>query len=349
MAEPPFKKRRGGIKQRMAASSRECMPEDSQMTKSYLADHLLEKWAWGQRSPQEVQQEAQMACRDIECLGGTPARDLVFLASLGTSGQYSNKMHKELLAWANKRCKQMVLPYFVKMDFKEPYKKQLQSMLLPHEIFSCLYHEYKETWKQIILPSSAKLKEFWELQTSHPAYSTMASVADFDKKMVPIAFHGDGTPVIGIGKIWSRQLTIFSMNSLLGLGSTKQMQVHIWSCFDETMSDQTLPQFFRILGWSLSWLQLGQWPDRDHNGKLYSASSKQGLRALTPLADGFCGTVWSLVGDWEYLSAVLKLPHYSSKANPCSLCKCTGGSEGTSWKDCRPTAAWMDLQWTPKE
>ena len=73
------------------------------------------------------------------------------------------------------------------------------------------------------------------------------------------------------------------MNSLLGLGSTKQMQVHIWSCFDETMSDQTLPQFFRILGWSLSWLQLGQWPHRDHNGKLYSASSKEGLRALTPL------------------------------------------------------------------
>ena len=81
---------------------------------------------------------------------------------------------------------------------------------------------------------------------------------------------------------------------------------------------------------------------------IHSASSKEGLRALTPLADGFCGTIWSLAGDWEYLSAVLKLPHYSSKASPCSLCKCTGGSEATSWKDCRPTAAWMGMQWTPR-
>ena len=28
MAKPLFKKRRGGIKQRMVASSRECMPEE---------------------------------------------------------------------------------------------------------------------------------------------------------------------------------------------------------------------------------------------------------------------------------------------------------------------------------
>ena len=148
--------------------------------------------------------------------------------------------------------------------------------------FSAVYFmNTKESWKQIILPSSARLQEFWDLQKPHPAYSRMASIAGFDKKMVPIAFHGDGTPVIGIGKIWGRQLTIFSMNSLLGLGSTKQMQIHLWSCFDETMSAQTLTQFFRILGWSLSWLQWGQWPDRDHNGKLYSFCLFQGRAAGT--------------------------------------------------------------------
>lgn len=59
------------------------------------------------------------------------------------------------------------------------------------------------------------------------------STPDLRNKMVPLALHGDGTPFIGIGRIWSRQLTIFSFNSLLGRGVTKDMQYHVWSCFDE--------------------------------------------------------------------------------------------------------------------
>lgn len=48
------------------------------------------------------------------------------------------------------------------------------------------------------------------------------------------------------------------------------------------------------------------------------ASRKKGG---TWLADGWTAILWSLVGDLEYLTQCLKLPHYSSKTGPCALCQ----------------------------
>ena len=81
----------------------------------------------------------------------------------------------------------------------------------------------------------------------------------------------------------------------------------------------------------------------------FAKSSEDGQRALKPLAGGFAATVWALVGDLEYLNAVLKLPHYASKSNPCALCQRTGGTASTSWKNCKPSAEWLKLQWSPDE
>lgn len=265
MAEPPLKKRKGGVKQRIAAAEREC-PGPEVADKSSLASFLLEKWAWGVLSPQDVQQFAAAACQDFLTSGATAPADLSFMASLGTAGVHKNNMHKQLMQWANRRCKEAAPSFTATIRFKEPYGRQIQSFLLPHQLFSNLYHDYPSSWKQIILPSTDRLREFWKLQKQHPAYSTVSSLPSFPSKLIPIAFHGDGTPVIGLGKIWSRALTIFSMNSMLGIGTTKDLQLHIWSCFDETMGDHTLPDFWTLLGWSLTWLRKGLWPDEDHLG-----------------------------------------------------------------------------------
>ena len=217
MAEPPLKKRKGGVKQRIAAAERECTgPEVAD--KSSLASFLLEKWAWGVLSPQDVQQFAAAACQNFLTSGARAPADLSFMASLGTAGAHKNNMHKQLMHWANRRCKEAAPSFTATIRFKEPYGRQIQSFLLPHQLFSNLYHEYPSSWKQIILPSTDRLKEFWKLQKQHPACSTVSSLPSFPSKLIPIAFHGDGTPVIGLGKIWSRALTIFRMNSILGIG-----------------------------------------------------------------------------------------------------------------------------------
>ena len=167
-----------------------------------------------------------------------------------------------------------------------------------------------------MLPSLDRLKEFWKLQRAHPQYQShpvLQSCPNFDQKMLPLAFHGDGTPVIGIGKIWSRQLTIFSWNSLLGFGMTREMQLHIWSFFDECSGPATLDEFFTILSWSFAALQTGKWPETNHLGQNYDPDSHEGKLAGTLLADGFSAIVWSLVGD------------------------------------CRMSANWLSLQWKPTE
>ena len=53
---------------------------------SQLAESLKEKWAWGQISPQEVQELAAKSCKD--CVGAVSPSDLTYLASLGTSGAH---------------------------------------------------------------------------------------------------------------------------------------------------------------------------------------------------------------------------------------------------------------------
>ena len=70
-------------------------------------------------------------------------------------------------------------------------------------------------FKSWALSFAAKIGEMYYMSPyvrhmgkKHPAYSdhpTLLANKDFTKKLVPLALHGDGTPVIGIGKIWSRQ------------------------------------------------------------------------------------------------------------------------------------------------
>lgn len=79
----------------------------------------------------------------------------------------------------------------------------------------------------------------------------------------------------------------------------------------------------------------------------YHSNFAAGRRANTWLADGFGGILWSLVGDFGYLTQCLKLPRYSSKSSPCALCQCKGDNFANSWRDCRPNAPWVNMQWKP--
>lgn len=59
--------------------------------------------------------------------------------------------------------------------------------------------------------------------------------------------------------------------------------------------------------------------NEDHKGNKYPVNSEAGKKGGTALADGYCSLLWSLVGDLEYLTQVLKLPHYGSKSSPCPM------------------------------
>lgn len=299
--------------------------------------------AFSFRRPQQI---FALGCWAPACL----AFCFMFMVVDVCLGQPRNNMHKELLSFANRKVL-LPQPYVCRLTFKQPYNQQIQMMLLPHELFSALFHSYKDAWSSMIVPNESRIKEFWDLQVLHPAYANhpiLTSNEKFRSKLIPLSLHGDGTPVIGIGKIWSRQLTTWSWNSLLGKGRTKSMQLQIWSMFDQTSSAQTLKEYWAILAWSFKVLQQGVWPSEDHKGCKFASSSAAGKKAGTWLAEGYAGILWTLVGDLEYLTQYLKLPHYGSKTSPCALCQCKGDYSDTSWRDCRPNATWVGMQWTPE-
>ena len=129
-------------------------------------------------------------------------------------------------------------------------------MLLPHVLFSAIYHAYKAAWQKIILLSEERLQGFWQLQAQHPAlegHPVLNSTPDLRNKMLPLALHGDGTPVIGIGKIWSRQLTIFSFNSLLGRGVTKEKLFWMTLGASPKNHSQVMPRRMSAANWTPLW------------------------------------------------------------------------------------------------
>ena len=87
--DEPFKKKRrkGGIRQRLAAEETEASSTAKSFS-SELGTSLVERWAWGTMSPQEVQDLAMKCKHDFQNAGAAPPHDIVFLSSIGTSGAH---------------------------------------------------------------------------------------------------------------------------------------------------------------------------------------------------------------------------------------------------------------------
>ena len=84
---PPPRKRRGASGAGIAAAS-------SELPGSTLRVFLLEQYAWGLISPQQLQAISERALHDAR---EKPISDLEPLARLGTSGQHSNNVNRDLV------------------------------------------------------------------------------------------------------------------------------------------------------------------------------------------------------------------------------------------------------------
>ena len=118
MAEepPPKRLRRGGLQQRIQKTEAR---DDAAPVANNLAHELLERWSWGEVSPQVVQKLAAASQRDFQAVGATPPSEIAALAGLGSGGLYPNNMHKEILQIANKN-NAFSKPFAVKMSLKSP-------------------------------------------------------------------------------------------------------------------------------------------------------------------------------------------------------------------------------------
>ena len=145
-------------------------------------------------------------------------------------------------------------------SFKQPWHKQAQCIYLPHVVFSDLYHKYRPAFDQNMNPDKKLLRDFWKKQRAFKHHPIVDSPDFKPTQCIPLMCHGDGTPVVGMDRFG---LGWCSMSSRAAL--TKEGLLPIWFVFDETDADAT-PEFYKIVSWSLKWLQLGLWPHEDHVG-----------------------------------------------------------------------------------
>ena len=298
-----FKK--GGVRQRQASggasssnapAKRRKLCETDATLRSNLAEYLILQWAWGFMSPQEVQRISSYAKQDMQLLTGKEETlpDIDFLAGIGHAGRYPNNCRRDV---QRKYSGNMLNePLRTTMPMVTLSKQFLaaaeQDIFLPHVLFSDIHNNYPQAWRDRICPSTDKLEEFWaEMQGSpqllgHP----ITSLPNYQSRAIPLALHGDGVPVTGVGKVWGKSLDVFSWCSLLGTGLTIEFTFYIYSIFQKALCNATLfntkQRFWRILVWSLQALMNGLWPDRTWDGEL---DPKGGTPLAGAMGDFFCG------------------------------------------------------------
>ena len=80
----------------------------------------------------------------------------------------------------------------------------------------------------------------------------------------------------------------------------------------------------------------------------YQPGTPEHKRANTWLADGWCGVLFALTGDLDYLHGMLGCPNASLVSGPCVWCQCAGTGENT-WCDFRQGGPWRMTRWSPQE
>ena len=257
------------MRQRRASASAALAAD---VERSSLATYLLYLWSWGMMSPQSVQKIASRCKHDIELArsGRLDMSELEVLSSLGSNGVWSSNCHSDLLR------KLVVSPLSGAIRcFTAPVRNvqawtivvAKQAFLLPHVAFSTLYYSHTAAFHESVTGGVDKLKEFWQTMAGSPRLSKHP-VRDrrlYRERAVPISVHGDGVPVTGIGKSWSKSCEVISWCGMMGAGATLDVNFYIFSIFAKLLATgedrHTMMRVWTIVCWSLHWLWLGLWPD----------------------------------------------------------------------------------------
>ena len=341
---------KGGVRQRREALSQG-------LQSSSLVEHLLSQWSWGHMSPQQVQCFADKFETDLKLAleGKLDTSEIKILAGLGSRGEHPNNCNRDLMQHINPPALEKAIGRFdVPMKTRAHSlgtTMRSQAIVLPHAAFATLYHDHRLAFNARVLGGSGQLQAFWRAMEGSPNITghPIQQRAGHMDVAIPLALHGDGVPVTGEGKAWSKSVDSFAWSSLVGSGATLDTHMLIYAVFTGLMSKRpgsvTMDKAWRIIWWSLYWLWVGKWPDRDHDDKPYPAGSEDARRALTDLAGGFYGVVWTLRGDLDYYAKSLGLNMWNT-SHPCVLCPAnvTPG-DSMAWSCFRPEAQWIDATW----
>ena len=319
-------------------------------------------------SAPEAQEIASMALCDQEALcraaGVSPfsiSPSLRRLAGIGSSGTHPGNAHRDLVAWLGEPS--IPGPYVADVPVKvqKPIRGQAKDQscpchfLLPHVYFADTFANRSQIFEETMLGGDASNPpKFWagvvERRDPRLAHHPLMRKPDWMRKCIPLSWHGDAVPCIGVGKATSRSLDVWSWQSVLALrGKSTDVKNIATSIFSASKGSGTEEAMGKILLWSFQALGDGVWPEKDHNGKAFSEvapGSMHAKQAGLPLADGFFGVVWLIKGDLDYLANSLHLRHYSARM-PCELCPCDNGLDQRHWaSNFGPSSVWANSSYS---
>jgi hypothetical protein len=73
--------------------------------------------------------------------------------------------------------------------------------------------------------------------------SLMHDRPDWRRRAVPIKLYGDGVPVTGVGKSWSKTMATYTFSSLVATGKTHEIVFLVWACMTLLANDSVTPAF----------------------------------------------------------------------------------------------------------
>lgn len=269
----------GGIRQRMAARAAAAIfpaePDDGVIdldppppapaqpqleapaARSQLVNYLLSQFFWGYITAPKVQQIALHAMRDMEGAGCRVPDDLKQLANMGSAGRYPGKVNREIHRKFN-ASRMLQPPSSYQMPLLRRVGARAATMTaayiyLPHILFAHLFKHFNAEFKKFIAPSREKIRNFWQSQEGNPTLTghPITGVAGYESTTIPLALHGDGVVMLGLGRKWAKSSDVFSWRSLLGDGGhTTQFQFILWSVWSQVVStlfgQQTKRKFWKV-------------------------------------------------------------------------------------------------------
>ena len=256
----------GGYKQRLAQAMADSEPDDVPDGSSFLAKTLVEKWAWGLLSTPQVQEIAHGAFRD-----GLTHSQVKQLASLGSWGKCPGNMQRDMMQAIGSDCALTCSTSEVQVNLLGPkgnWPSAKLNMLLPHKLFSKMYHARPAAFLESVLGGTEdNIKAFWKAMKEHPVVQARPELRGRTdlSKVVPIAIHGDGVAYMQL-RSGGKTLEVLSWSSLLSTSPTKTGSFLIFlvvkSLVKETGFGRSWPVSWRVVIWSLQALFASTWPQR---------------------------------------------------------------------------------------
>ena len=283
-----------------------------------LCTRLLELWSQGKLAACQVAEICHLAM-----LSGSEHSEILAMAKCGNFGQHSSNAHRDMLSLY---CKELRIaePHMVEVPVKDPKTQKAGTeyvpILLPHLVFSTLSHNYEDVFEEMFaIPQCAA---FWKSTEKLkdprliPPLTLTKGKVDKPEKTVPIFIHGDGC------EYQSRDtLMTWSWGSLLSMHASLSSHLLLTAVPKACTIPGTWPALDEWICWSFAALTKGMHPEVDPwNGPLPKGPMAE--LAGQPLTKGLHrGAIFSIQGDQEFISNVLKMPHWMNK-HPCAECDC---------------------------